>query len=95
MHKFNRIRQVASWEDMLPSRDLSNNIEPSVYGGDAPYVLSNYFDHLIGLSLDRGHAHLTVALIAKRFEQSIVLLYCGHSTQYSHLFLKSRYTELE
>jgi len=74
-------------------RDLSNNSEPSVYGGDAPYVLSNYFDHLI--SLDRGHAHLIVAQIAKRFEPSIILLYCGHSTQYSHLFLKSLYTELE
>jgi len=27
---------VPSWEDTLPS--LSNNIEPSVYGGDEPYV---------------------------------------------------------
>jgi len=40
MHKFNRIRQVAP---ICPGgrtrcRHLSNNIEPSVYGGDAPYV---------------------------------------------------------
>jgi len=38
-HKYNRIRQVAP---MCPCertrcRHLSNNIEPSVYGGDAPY----------------------------------------------------------
>jgi len=39
MHKFNRIRQVVP---MCPygrtrCRHLSNNIEPSVYGDDAPY----------------------------------------------------------
>jgi len=40
MHMFNRIRQVAP---RCPCgrtrcRHLSNNIEPSVYGGYAPYV---------------------------------------------------------
>jgi len=40
MHKFNRIRQVAP---MCPHgrtrcRHLSNNMEPFVYGDDAPYV---------------------------------------------------------
>jgi len=40
MHKSNHIRQVAP---MYPygktrCRHLSNNIEPSVYGNDAPYV---------------------------------------------------------
>jgi len=40
MHKFNHIRQMAP---MFPygrtrCRHLSNNIEPSFYGNDAPYV---------------------------------------------------------
>jgi len=40
LHKFNRIHQVAP---MCPHgrthcRHLTNTIEPSVYGGDAPYV---------------------------------------------------------
>jgi len=40
MHKFNRIRQVTP--AMCPHastrcRHLSNNIQPSVFGGDAPY----------------------------------------------------------
>jgi len=39
MHKFNRIRQVAPMCPRERTRccHLSNNIEPSVYGGDAPY----------------------------------------------------------
>ena len=39
MHKFNRIRQVAPMCHCGRTRrcHLSNNIEPSVYGGDAPY----------------------------------------------------------
>jgi len=54
MHKFNRIRQVAS---MCPygrtrCRHLSNNIEPSVYGGDAPY------GNLLSPLVIFGHAHL-------------------------------------
>jgi len=38
MHKFNCIRQVASMCPRGRTRccHLSNNIEPSVYGGDAP-----------------------------------------------------------
>jgi len=40
MRKFNRIRQVAP---VCPygstrCRHLSNNVEPSVFGNDAPYV---------------------------------------------------------
>ena len=42
--------------------------------------MANYFKHL--LSLDTST--YTVAQIAKRFEPSS-LLYCGHSTLYSHL----------
>jgi len=54
MHKFNRIRQVAP---MCPygrtcCRHLSNNIEPSVYGGDAPY------GKLLRPLVIFGHAHL-------------------------------------
>jgi len=54
MHKFNRIRQVAP---MCPCgkthcRHLSNNIEPFVYGGDAPY------GKLLSLLVIFGHAHL-------------------------------------
>ena len=53
MHKFNRIRQVAP---MCPygrtgCRHLSNNIEPSVYGGDAPY------GKLLWPFVIFGHAH--------------------------------------
>jgi len=54
MHEFNRIRQVAP---MCPygrtrCRHLSNNIEPSIYGGDAPY--GKLFWPLVIF----GHAHL-------------------------------------
>jgi len=40
MHKFNRIRQVSPVcpHGKTRCRHLSNNIEPSVYDGDAPYV---------------------------------------------------------
>jgi len=40
MHKFNRICQVAPVcsHGRTRCRHLSNNIEPSIYGGDAPYV---------------------------------------------------------
>jgi len=54
VHMFNRIRQVAP---MCPHgrtrcRHVSNNIEPSVYGGDAPYV------KLFCPFVIFGHAHL-------------------------------------
>jgi len=54
MYKFNRIRQMAP---MCPSgtthcRHLLNNIEPSVYGGDAPY------GKLLWPLVIFGHAHL-------------------------------------
>jgi len=54
MHEFNGIRQVAP---MCPygrtrCRHLSNNIEPSVYGGDAPY------GKLLWPLVIFGHAHL-------------------------------------
>ena len=53
MHKFNRVRQVAP---MCPygrtrCRHLSNNIEPSVLGGDAPY------GKLLRPLVIFGHAH--------------------------------------
>jgi len=40
MHKFNRIRQVAPIcpDGRTCCRCLSNNIEPSVYGNNVPYV---------------------------------------------------------
>jgi len=40
MHKFNRIRQLASIcpHGSTHCRHLANTNEPSVYGGDAPYV---------------------------------------------------------
>jgi len=54
MHKFNRIRQVAP---VCPygrtrCRHLSNNIEPSVDSGDAPYV------NLLRPLVIFGHARL-------------------------------------
>jgi len=54
MHKFNHIRQVAP---MCPygrtrCRHLSNNIEPSVYGSNAPY------GKLLWPFVIFGHAHL-------------------------------------
>jgi len=69
MHKFNRIRQVAP---MCPCgrtryRHLSHNIEPSVYGGDAPY------GKLLWPLVISDTPTYTVAQIAKRFEPSTVL----------------------
>jgi len=54
MHKFNRIRQLAS---MCPHgrthcRHLANTNEPPVYSGDAPYV------KLLWLLVIFDHAHL-------------------------------------
>jgi len=50
MHKFNRIRQVAP---MCPHcRHLASRIEPSVCGGDAPYV------KLLSPLVIFGHTHL-------------------------------------
>ena len=54
MQKFNRIRQVAP---MCPHgrtrcRHLSNNVEPSIYGGNATYV------KLLSPLVIFGHAHL-------------------------------------
>jgi len=53
-------------------RHLTNNIKPSVYGGDAPYV--NYFDHVIF-----GHAHLDSRTDsqARRAEYCIVGIPCN------------------
>jgi len=77
MHKFNRIRQVAS---MCPygrtrCRHLSNNIEPSIYGNDAPHV-KLLWPCLETRPLRQWHRHPSA---------SSRVLYCGHSTQYSHL----------
>jgi len=60
MHKFKRIRQISTVcpHGMTHCRHLANTIEPSVYGGDAPYL--NYFHHL--LSLDTST--YTIAQIA-------------------------------
>jgi len=54
MHKFNRIRQVAPMciYGRTRCRHLSNNIEPSIYGNDAPYV------KLLRPLVIFGHAHL-------------------------------------
>ena len=84
MHKFNRIRQVAP---MCPygrtrCRHLSNNIEPSVYGGNAPY--GKLLWPLV------GHAHLH----SRADSQSALsrVLYCGHSTQYNHVVKFYKFT---
>jgi len=61
-------------------RHLSNNIEPSVYGGDAPYDKLNYIDHLLSLDTPTN----TVAQIANRFEPSTVL-WAFHTMQPSSL----------
>jgi len=79
MRKFNSIRQVAP---MCPygrtrCRDLSNNIEPSVYGNNAPYV------KLLWPLIIFGHADLGSR--TRQPSDSSRVLYCGHSTQYSHL----------
>ena len=70
MHKFNRICHVAP---MCPHgrtrcHHLSNNIEPYIYGGDAPYV-KLLWPHLIF-----GHAHLDSGTDSQaRFVLSTVL----------------------
>jgi len=66
MHKFNHIRQVAPMCPHGTTRcfHLSNNIEPSVYGGDAPY------GKLLWPLVIFGHADLH---IAKRLQPSTVL----------------------
>jgi len=79
MHTFNRIRQVAS---VCPygrtrCRHLSNNIEPSVYGNEAPYV------KLLWPLLIFGHAHLDSCTDSQALRAEYCN--CGHSTQYSHL----------
>ena len=80
MHKFNRIRQVAP---MCPCgrtrcRHMSNNIEPFVYGGDAPYgkLIWPCTCYLWPLPLIQSH---------RQPNASSRVLYCGHSTQYGHL----------
>jgi len=50
-------------------RHLSNNIEPSVYGGDAPYGKLFCPDQLLSFDMPT----YTVAEIAKRFEPSTAL----------------------
>jgi len=54
MHKFNRIRQVAPMCSYRRTRcrHLSNSIEPSVFGNDAPY------GKLLWPLVIFGHAHL-------------------------------------
>jgi len=85
MHKFNRIRQVAP---MCPHRrthcrHLANAIEPSVYGGDAPYA------KLLSPPVIFGHAHLhsRTDSLALRAEYCIVGI--PHITQYIYLVLIS------
>jgi len=110
MHKCNRIHQVAAmWEDTLPPLGEYNWTTIPVWRRFAlsvgwlefnvPFqhkygyirddrLMSNYFDNL--LSLDTPT--YTVAQIAERFESRIV--YCRHSTQYSHLVLQSAETQI-
>ena len=57
-------------------RHLSNYIEPSVYSGDAPYVKLLWPLVIFGRPLRQSH---------KKPSASSRVLYCGHSTKYSHL----------
>jgi len=68
MHKFNHIRQVVAMCPYGRTRCplLSNNIEPSIYGNDAPYV------RLLWPLVIFRHAHLD-GQTAERFELSTVL----------------------
>jgi len=56
MHSFNRVCQVAPVcpHGRIRCRHLSNNIGPSIYGGDAPYV------KLLRPHVIFGHAHLDI-----------------------------------
>jgi len=80
MHKFNRLRQVAP---ICPYgrtcfRHLLNNIEPSVYGGDAPY------GKLLWPLVVLDTPTYTVTQITQRFEPSTVL-WAFHTIQPSSL----------
>jgi len=76
MHIFHRIRQLAP---MFPHgktccRHLSNNIEPSVYGGDAPYV------KLLSPLVVFGHVHLDSRTDSQALGAEYCILGIPHNT---------------
>jgi len=76
MHKFNRIRQVAR---MCPHgrthyRHLENTTEPSVYGGDVPYV------KLLGPLVIFGHAHLDSRTDSRALQAEYCTVGIPHNT---------------
>jgi len=85
MHKFNRIRQVAP---MCPNgrtrcRHLSNDIEPSLYGGDVPYGKLLCLTTFIF-----GHAHLHSRTDSQELRVEYCIVGIPHNTaQYSRLFV--------
>ena len=82
MHKFSRICQVAP---MCPHgrtccRHLSNNTEPSVYGGDAPYVKLLWPPVF-------GHAHLDSHTDSQALWAEYCIVGIPHNTAIWILFL--------
>ena len=76
MHKFNRIRHVAPMCPHGRTRccHLSNNIEPSVYGGNAPYV-KLLWPHVIF-----GHAHLDSGTDSQALRAEYCIVGIPHNT---------------
>jgi len=76
MHKFSRIRQVAPMRSPggTRCRHLSNNIEPSVYGSDAPYV-KLLWPHVIF-----AHAHLDSRTDSQALKDEYCIVGIQHST---------------
>jgi len=76
MHKFNRIRKVAPMCPHGKTRccHLSNNIEPSVYGGDAPY------DKLLWPLVVFEHAHLDSRTDCQAFRAEYCIVGIPHNT---------------
>jgi len=76
MHKFNRILQVAPmcFHRRTSCRHLSNNIEPSVYGGNAPYV------KLLSPLVIFGHAHLDSRIDSQALRALYSIVGIPHNT---------------
>jgi len=76
MRRFNRIRQVAPVypHGRTRCRHLLNNIEPSVYGGDVPYV-KLLWPHIIF-----GHAHLDSSIDSQALRAECCIVRIPHNT---------------
>jgi len=78
MHKFNRIRQAAPIcrHGRTHCRHLANTIEPSVYGGDPPYVKLLWLPVLVIF----GHAHLVSRTDSRALRAEYCIVGIPHNT---------------